>query len=597
MSTARETGDLLSRYTPRQLSCEAWQRAGPVVVPAIRAVPRYSDSLLSPMLAHVCWLLARPEVWDQASPSDLKAILTPEAIDQATSAEGWPGAPKSTRASYRQNLRRLGRSIGSVPERTNAPTPVAPRAQSTWLQVRELGPLTAVAAAVKQRGWTLHAASWLRLGDEMAAGGDLSCLRANRGSGSAARPKAGTVADVRLVAGACVAASDVEPSSEVRAANRTKHQTPKPAKRLSRSAAIRQARASQATKAAAHAANITSPAPLLLPEVSVPEVELSPKVEDAIASYRMLKTPAEKWSLVADAVRQGMRAYGAPSTSWVSSQGGHVARFSLWVIDRPERTLDGELRVAELADLALVAAYIVGPLAEVPDGTRATARSVLTRMVHRLRPDTAPERIGYTPIQAPYTPAECASFVRLARNQPTKDRRRALSALVALGLGAGLDGHDLREIAPAHIRQVALGKGQVAFVVQVPSGRRPRTVVMRDAYAELLREAIDLHHSAKRGKNTPLTGNKATRANVGSAVTDKAVTATGPGVDISTARLRSTWLLACMCAPIPLNVLLCTAGLRSARTLADLLPYCPAPSDEDVQCILAAIPDAPTVTS
>ena len=68
-------------------------------------------------------------------------------------------------------------------------------------------------------------------------------------------------------------------------------------------------------------------------------------------------------------------------------------------------------------------------------------------------------------------------------------------------------------------------------------------------------------------------------------------------MDISTARLRSTWLLACMCAPIPLNVLLSTAGLRSARTLADLLPYCPAPSDADVQHILAAIPDAPAVAS
>lgn len=589
--------DRLDRYAPSVLSAAAWAWAGPVVVPAIRDLPRSSDTLLSPMLAHICWLLARPSVWDQTSPPDLKTILTPEVIDQATSAEGWPGAPKSTRASYRQNLRRLGRSIGSVPERTSAPTPVAPRAQSTWLQVRDLGPLTAVAAAVQQRGWTLHAASWLRLGEEMAAGGDLSCLRADLGSGSAARTEAGTVADVRLVAGACAAASEVEPSSEVIPANRTEHQTPQPVKRLSRSAAIRQARAAQATKAAARAATTEPPAPLTVPEVAVPETELYPKVEEAIATYRMLKAPAGKWAPVAEAVRQGMRAYGAPSASWVSTQGGHVARFALWVADRPERTVDGELRVAELADMALVAAYIAGPLADVPDSTRATARSVLTRMVHRLRPDTAPERIGYTPIQAPYTPSECARFVRLARNQPTKDRRRALSALVALGLGAGLDGHDLREIAPAHVREVPLSKDRSVLVVTVPGGQRPRTVVMRDAYADLLREAIDLHHSAKRGKNTPLTGNKATRANVGSAVTDKAVTATGPGVDISTTRLRSTWLLACMCAPIPLNVLLCTAGLRSARSLADLLPHCPAPSDADVQRILAAIPDAPAVAS
>ena len=102
-------------------------------------------------------------------------------------------------------------------------------------------------------------------------------------SGSAARTKAGTVADVRLVAGACAAASEVEPSSEVIPANRTEHQTPKAAKRLSRSAAIRQARAAQATKAATRAASTEPHPPLALPEVAVPEVELSAKVEEAIA--------------------------------------------------------------------------------------------------------------------------------------------------------------------------------------------------------------------------------------------------------------------------------------------------------------------------
>ena len=40
------------------------------------------------------------------------------------------------------------------------------------------------------------------------------------------------------------------------------------------------------------------------------------------------------------------------------------------------------------------------------------------------------------------------------------------------------------------------------LVVTVPGGQRPRTVVMRDAYTDLLREVIDLHNSAKHGKKT-----------------------------------------------------------------------------------------------
>ena len=136
-----------------------------------------------------------------------------------------------------------------------------------------------------------------------------------------------------------------------------------------------------------------------------------------------------------------------------------------------------------------------------------------------------------------------------------------------------------------------------SVVAQVPGGQLPRTVVMRDIYVDLLREAIDLHNSSRRGKRSPLTGVKATRANSGSAVTDKAATATSSGVDISAARLRLTWLLACMCAPIPPKVLLRTAGLRLARTLADLLPHCRAPSDYDVQWILAAVPEPHAVNS
>jgi len=342
------------------------------------------------MVAHVCWLLARPGVWDQESPLDLAEVLTPEVIERATSAASWPEAKDATRASYRRNLRRLGRTLGSVPERRMDATPVAVHAQQAWREGRDLGPFAAVAAAVRHRGWTLHAGSWLGLGEELAAGGSLKSFTSLPVSGSAANSEGGTVGGVRLVAGACAAASDVEPSSEVRAANRTEHQTSKPAKRLSRTAAIRAARAAHAKAEAASEVAATTGGPLALPEVAVPEVELPVVVEEAIASYRVLKAPVEKWENVAEAVRLGMRAYGPPSASWVSSQGGHVARFGLWVASRPERTRTGALAVGEMADLALVAEYLAGPLADAPDSTRATARSVLTRMVHRLRPDTAP---------------------------------------------------------------------------------------------------------------------------------------------------------------------------------------------------------------
>ena len=579
------------------LSAAAWAWARPAVVPAIRAVPGITDEFLIPMASQVCWLLSHPGVWDQASAPDLPAILTLEVINEATSKAQWQQGGEAARNFYRSGLRRLGRSLGSIPAKRPVLRPVGARSRELWTSMSGHGPLVAGVGAARSRGYVLHPTAWRGFADDLAADGSLDVLVAKRVTASAGTGGAGTLEAVRLVAGACAAASEVTPQGEVSPANRTEQKTtPKAPKRLSRAAALRQARQAHAKRTTATQQTAVASA-VTLPAIEVPDSELPAEVQDAIESYRAIKVAGQQWSQVEASVRLAMRAYGPPSAKWVSTQGGHVARFGLWLHQRPERTETGDLQLRELADLDLVTAYVAGPLAEVPDSTRATARSVLTRMVHRLRPDAAPERIGYTPIQAPYTPTECAAFVRLARNQPTKDRRRALSALVALGLGAGLDGHDLREVAPAHIREVALSKDRSVLVVTVPGGQRPRTVVMRDAYADLLREALDLHNSSKRGKNTPLTGNKATRANVGSAVTDNAVTATGPGVDISTTRLRSTWLLACMCAPIPLNVLLCTAGLRSARSLADLLPYCPAPDDADVQRILAAIPDAPAVAS
>ena len=589
--------DRLDRYSPSVLSAVAWGWARPVVVPAIRAVPGITDEFLIPMASQVCWLLSHPGVWDQTSTPDLAAILTVEVVDEVTSKAQWRQGGEAARNFYRSGLRRLGRSIGSIPARQPVLRPVGAGSRELWTSMSGHGPLVAVVGAARSRGYVLHPTAWRGFADDLAAGGSLDVLLDKGATASAATGGAGTLGAVRLVSGACAVASEVTPRGEVSPANRTEQQTTRKApRRLSRAAALRQARQAHANRTTATQQSVSASA-VTLPVIDVPDAELPPGVQEAIESYRAINVAGQQWPQVEASVRLAMRAYGPSSAKWVSTQGGHVARFALWLLQRPERTQAGDLQLREFADLTLVTAYVAGPMADSPASTRATARAVLTRIVHRLRPDTAPERITYTPIQAPYTPTECAAFVRLARNQPTKDRRRALSALVALGLGAGLDGHDLREIAPAHIRKVPLSKDRSVLVVTVPGGQRPRTVVMRDAYADLLREAIALHNSAKRGKNTPLTGNKATRANVGSAVTDKAVTATGPGVDISTARLRSTWLLACMCAPIPLNVLLCTAGLRSARTLADLLPYCPAPDDADVQRILAAIPDAPAVAS
>jgi hypothetical protein len=76
------------------------------------------------------------------------------------------------------------------------------------------------------------------------------------------------------------------------------------------------------------------------------------------------------------------------------------------------------------------------------------------------------------------------------------------------------------------------------------------------------------------------------------AVRDMVTATTGEKVSIDVARLRTTWLFAAMNAPIPLGDLLRMAGLRSARTLVDLLNYCPPVDDSVVRTLLLQVTNA-----
>ena len=275
---------------------------------------------------------------------------------------------------------------------------------------------------------------------------------------------------------------------------------------------------------------------------------------------------------------------------------GAFARFCRWVATRPERvTLGEELRLSEVLATGLIDEYLCGPLAGSPDSSRATVRSILRRGVERLsaRPSVT---VAYQPVQPPYSPFECASFVRLARHQPTSSTRRGLSAVVALGLGAGLAANEQRAISPRHIREVDLGDGVRGLVVDVP-GPRARTVVVRAAYEELLREVVALHRTQRRSDTKPLYGEVLTRHNATGGVRKGAKTALGAGANLDVARLRTTWLVACMSAAVPLGALLQASGLRSARTLVDLVDYCPMPDQDAVARVLRIVEASSEATS
>ena len=136
-----------------------------------------------------------------------------------------------------------------------------------------------------------------------------------------------------------------------------------------------------------------------------------------------------------------------------------------------------------LGDQALGAhvleAFAVLGLAGRASSTRGTYRSVLRARAGAPRPPLSTPFAG-SPALPPYTSAERAELVPLARSQRSAWRSSGALAMLSAGLGAGLRAG---ELAGVRGRDVAVGHHGVSVVV---AGPRAPLVAVRGTYAEIL---------------------------------------------------------------------------------------------------------------
>lgn len=179
------------------------------------------------------------------------------------------------------------------------------------------------------------------------------------------------------------------------------------------------------------------------------------------------------------------------------------------------------------------------------------------------------EAMAVRKVAPPYTPAEIEILRTDAAQQPSATRRRGARALLALGLGAGLDGRWVTRIGPNEVRR---GEGFVTVAVPEPAAR---LVVVR---AEWESEILELAATAGAGV---LIGRK---SQAKSRVADMARRLRRPTGHprLSPPRLRSTWLVALLTDGVPVQVICAAAGLSGITTLSDLIPDLP-PVDPDKQ--------------
>jgi hypothetical protein len=194
--------------------------------------------------------------------------------------------------------------------------------------------------------------------------------------------------------------------------------------------------------------------------------------------------------------------------------------------------------------------------------SRATYRAVLRKVAPLLTVkapwEPRPPVISRRQVAPPYRPEEVRLLIQDARHQPTEGRRRAARALVALGLGAGLDGRWVTKVGAG---DVSSRRGVVTVSVGEPC---PRRVVVT---AEWQDDVVDL---AGEAADEFLVGGRSLSRNRTSHLVAWLDVPTGHP-RLAPARLRSTWLVGHLAAGTRLPELCRAAGLQGVTVLSDLL--------------------------
>lgn len=287
---------------------------------------------------------------------------------------------------------------------------------------------------------------------------------------------------------------------------------------------------------------------------------LPPEIAAAVDAYRRPGVDPEQQSLINTYIKEVLTAADTTGTEAARKLCTHLSSLALFVLGRGL-----PLQVSTTLTTTVVDEYIrVGMVGE-DDHLRSERRRRLLQLARRANPGPdSPARltpIGHVAVKPPYLPTQCANIRRVALAQSTPARRRDVCAVVGLGAGAGLDSVDLRDL---HVHDVE-DRALEGIWVHV-HGSRPRLVPVRRAYEPLVRAAVE-----GRDPGELLLGHKPDRRNTAArAFTGAELNGVPP---LEPGRLRATWLADLMTDPVPIGVILKAAGLRSARTLAELQPH------------------------
>lgn len=287
--------------------------------------------------------------------------------------------------------------------------------------------------------------------------------------------------------------------------------------------------------------------------------ELAKELGDMLDTYQPTGTTQAEWDNVRDVFVDTMRAAQIRGAESFKKHLGVVARFLLWRANEHQPVV-----FPDVFNQVDVDRYYMHGI-NGSDKTRNDYRSRLTNICKRVNP--SPDAVLLAPpmthrsVRPGFTDAE----MRQIRLSVTRERsrlvRRQLCAVVGLCAGAGLSTTDLRALTVDRI----VDHGVDGIEIRIP-GPAARTVWVREEYEDLVRTGIN-----DMAGSQLVIGSSENRKNVAGNLVARAGLHDCPHFDAS--RLRSTWLTWMMTRPVPLQVILYASGLKSARTLTELLDH------------------------
>jgi hypothetical protein len=194
---------------------------------------------------------------------------------------------------------------------------------------------------------------------------------------------------------------------------------------------------------------------------------------------------------------------------------------------------------------------------------RATLRRLGRELTKKAPWEPRPEPMPARKVSPPYSKVQMKALRGDAARQSSPSRRRATTALILLGAGAGLDGRWARKVRGT---DVARAHGTVLVRVGEP---RAREVPVLKEYGE------ELLLLAQEAGDEYLVGGYTTHRNR----TNEIVARFEDGHNhpkLEPKRLRSTWIVTHLTLGTRLPELLAAAGTSRIETLDALLKYVPA---------------------